>query len=260
MSLLKAVNTLMARNLQKLGYPTTDINWSLGYCQGDGSSFSGTIDIKVVGPRLLPDISKEIWNSIDFDLKLVRSKDTRYVHERSVDLNIDSQGVELTEAGEFGGVAQKVALYKLVCALEDDILSASFKNTADGYKLIESYVSEEILVWSFRTASFLVELFKIKDEDCNPFEFCDEGDQLDYAISKILEGNIDIFCTKVVVSLLDDDGDASTVLAESYLGGICCDSNDANLGGVRRDVVSEAIHMAREAYKKLLRPRLKAVA
>ncbi|HCE7247007.1 TPA: hypothetical protein NHR53_006822 [Pseudomonas aeruginosa] len=260
MSLSNAVTTLMTRNLQKLGYPTDDIRWSLGYCQGDGSSFSGSLDIAVLGPRLLPEISQEIWASIDCDLEIVRSRSCHYVHERSVDLNIDTQCVEQTDASEYGGVAQKVALHKLVGALEDDILKASFKNSADGYKLIESFVSEDTLAWRFRTASFLVELFKINDEDCSPFDLYDEGDQLDGVISSILEGKTSIFGTKVVVSLLDDDGDASTVLAESYLGGFSCDSNDASLGGMRREIVSEAISMAREAYQKLLRPRLKAAA
>lgn len=260
MSLSNAVTALMTRNLQKLGYPTGDVQWSLGYCQGDGSSFSGPIDIKVHGPRLVPEVSGEVWASIDCDLEIARSSGFGYVHERSVDLNIDAKCVELTEASEYGGVAQKVALHKLVVALEDDIPCAAHKNTADGYKLIESFVREDTLVWRFRTASFLVELFKINDEDCSPFEMCDEGEQLDAVIKSIIEGDVSIFGTKVVVSLLDDDGDRSTELAVSYLGGLSCDSNDASLGGMRREVVSEAISMAREAYQKLLRPKLKAAA
>ncbi|NRC34187.1 hypothetical protein HB746_35030 [Pseudomonas aeruginosa] len=259
MSLTNAVTTLMTRNLQKLGYPTGDVRWSLGYCQGDGSSFSGPIDITVHGPRLVPEVSNEIWASIICDLEIVRSSSCRYVHERSVDLNIDDVCVEQTEAGEYGGVAQKVALHKLVRALEKDIIDVASKNTSEGYTLLESYLSEEAGVWSFRTQSFQVELFKVRDEDHDPFE-CEEEEYLDAEIQSFLQGDKIIFGTKVVISLLDAEGEPSAVLAEEHLWGLSSKSDDASLGGMRREVVSEAISMAREAYQKLLRPRLKAAA
>ena len=259
MSITKAVTTLMERNLEKHGYPTGDVRWSLGYCQGDGSSFSGPVDMKVLGPRLVPEVSAELWSSITCDLEIVRSSSCRYVHERSVDLNIDATCVALTEASEYGGVAQKVALHKLVTALKDDIINVASQNSIDGYKVLESYVSEETRVWSFRTASFQVELFKVQDEDHNPFDE-DEVEYLDATIKQVLEGDVSIFGIKVVVSLLDADDEPSTVLAKEYCWGISCYSNDASLAGMRREAVSEAISVAREAYQKLLRPKLKAAA
>lgn len=259
MSLTTAVTTLMTRNLEKLGYPTDDIRWSLGYCQGDGSSFSGPIDIKVHGPRLVPEISKDLWPSIQCELKIERGSEHRYVHEYTVGLNIDAKCVEATEASEYGGVAQKYALHKLVSALEADIRSTAHKNSQDGYKVLESYLSEETRVWSFRTASFEVEVFKVRDEDHNPFED-EDVEYLDSEIKAVLEGDKTFFGTKVVVSLLDEDGEPSSVLAEEHVWGLSCDSSDATLGGARREVVSEAIDVAREAYQKMLRPKLKAAA
>ncbi|NWC83825.1 hypothetical protein HX798_26590 [Pseudomonas putida] len=259
MSNSNAVTKMMTRQLEKLGYPTNDIRWSLGYCQGDGSSFSGAVDISVHGPRLVPGISKEIWRSINCELEIVRSSSCRYVHERSVDLNTDVQSVELTDASEYGGVAQKVALRKLVIALEADIVQVAYKNSEDGYKVLESYESEETRVWSFRTASFRVEVLTVPDQDHNPFDE-DDVEYLDADIKAVLEGDLRFFGTKVVVELLDAEGNASTVLAEHYVWGTCCNSNDASLGGTRREAVSEAISMAREAYQNLLRPVLKAAA
>jgi hypothetical protein len=259
MSNSNAVTKMMTRQLEKLGYPTNDIRWSLGYCQGDGSSFSGPIDIKVHGPRLVPGISGQVWSSINCELEIVRSSSCRYVHERSVDLNVDAKCVELTDANEYGGVAQKVALHKLVCALEVDICQVAHQNSEDGYKVLESYVTEDTRVWHFRTASFEVEVFRIRDSDHNPFDEDDVG-YLDVNIKAILEGDKSIFGTKVVVRLLDFEGDASTVLAEHHVWGNCCSSDDASLGGVRREAVSEAIYMARWAYQKMLRPKLKAAA
>jgi hypothetical protein len=257
MSITNAVTKMMTRQLEKLGYPTNDIRWSLGYCQGDGSSFSGPIDIKVHGPRLVPGIS--VWSSINCELEIVRSSSCRYVHERSVDLNIDAKCVEFTDASEYGGVAQKVALHKLVSALEVDIGQVALKNSADGYKVLESYVSEDTRVWHFRTASFEVEVFTIRDSEHDPFDD-DDVDRLDAIIKVILEGDMSIFGTKVVVSLLDAQGEVSSVLSEHFVWGTCCNPDDASLCGVRRDCVSEAISEAREAYQKLLRPKLKAAA
>lgn len=258
MSLSNAIETLMARNLTKLGYPTGDIRWSLGYCQGDGSSFTGSLDIKVLGARLCPEISAEVWASIDCSLVLERISSLRYVHEYSTRLNIDSECIEMTDASEYGGVAQKDALHKLVGLLEEDIPRAARKNTSDGYKLQESYVQEEERVWSFQTSSFLVELYKTNDDDASPFFEVDDVEILDLDIQDVLDGKVSIFGTKVVVSLLDIDGERCAVLATHHVGDHCHNSDDATLRGLRRELVSEAIHMAREAYQKLLRPVLKA--
>ncbi|HGO9799987.1 TPA: hypothetical protein ACLEB8_005182 [Pseudomonas aeruginosa] len=258
MSQSNAILTLMTRNLEKLGYPTDDIRFSLGYCQGDGSSFSGPIDLKVHGPRLLPDVSKEIWATIDCELKIDRDTGCRYVHERSVDLNVDCKCVELTDATEYGGVAQKLALHKLVVALEADIISASEKNNEAGYKLIESYVSEEELVWSFRTHSLAVELYKVPDQDHDPFSHLGVTDDLDASIEEVLSGSMSIFGSKVVISLLDEDGEPAIMLAENCTWGHGYTTGDATLRGLRRELVSEAVQQARETYKMLLRPTLKA--
>lgn len=258
MSLSNAIETLMARNLTKLGYPTGDIRWSLGYCQGDGSSFTGDLDLKVLGARLCPEVSAEVWASIDCSLSLERISSLRYVHENSTRLNIDTESVELTDACEYGGVAQKLALHKLVGLLEEDILQAARKNTSDGYKLQEIYVQEEERVWSFQTSSFLVELFKTRDEDATPFFEVDDPELLDLDIKDVIDGKVSIFGTKVLISLLDEDEEPSTVLAELCVWGHCHDSGDVTLRGLRRELVSEAIRMAREAYQKLRRPLLKA--
>ncbi|KSQ21502.1 hypothetical protein APB26_31430 [Pseudomonas aeruginosa] len=257
MSLTTALETMMARNLAKHGYPTADISWSLGYCQGDGSSFTGSLDLNVLGPRLCPEVSADIWPSISCSLAIERLSSLRYVHEYSTRLNFDAQCIEETEAGEFGGLAQKVALHRLVGLLEADFVRVAQMNTSNGYKLQESYVQEEQCVWSFKTASFLVSVSKINDDDATPF-LDDDLEYLDKDISDVIEGKISIFGSKVVISLLDADDEPSAVLAEHYTWGHCHDSDDAALRGLRRELVSEAIKVAREAYKKLLRPALKA--
>ncbi|HEP8970425.1 TPA: hypothetical protein VDU83_002764 [Pseudomonas aeruginosa] len=257
MSLTTALETLMARNLTKHGYPTSDISWSLGYSQGDGSSFTGSLDLEVLGARLCPEISAGIWPTICCSLSIERISSLRYVHEYSTRLNIDAKCIEGTEASEYGGLAQKVALHTLVGLLEEDIVRVAQKNTSDGYKLQESYVTEEQCVWSFKTASFLVKVIKLKDDDGSPF-LDDDPEYLDKDISDVIEGKVSIFGSKVVISLLDADAEPSTVLTEHYTWGHCHDSDDATLRGLRRELVSEAIQMAREAYRKLLRPALKA--
>lgn len=64
MSITTAFTTMMARQLDKLGYPSDDVHFSLGYCQGDGASFTGTLDIEKLGPRLVRKILSVIWSEL----------------------------------------------------------------------------------------------------------------------------------------------------------------------------------------------------
>jgi hypothetical protein len=184
----------------------------------------------------------------------------RYVHERSTSLSIDPVYVELTPAEEFGGPAQKVALHRLVTALAEDVVSTGAELAQRGYKLLEAYVSQETKLRVFETSSFRVEVFKCPDDDYDVFELDDELVYLDQTIQQIMGGEVECFCVKVKVSMLDEDGDVIADLAESLHSGFTRDASIKGLCVDTRDLVREAIAEARESYFKLLKPRLRQAA
>lgn len=258
MSMTTAVTDVMTRRLSKLGYPTNDVRWSLGYCQGDGASFTGKLDISVLGARLLPDVSPDVWKGVDLDLELTRSG--RYVHERSTSLNYDLECIIGSDPEELGGAAQKVALGKLFEVLEDDVVSAGAEMASDGYKVLESYIQEKTLVRTFNTKNFSVQVWTVEDEHSSPFEFCDES-FIEETIRSVLAEEIYFGGVKVVVLQVDEDGDELAELATADCGGVEWARSDSVFKtGVVRDLVHEAVLEARETFARINRPKLKKAA
>lgn len=258
MSLTHAVTTMMTLKLEKLGYPTHDIRWSLGYCQGDGASFTGKLDLKALGARLLPDINPAVWENADLDLELTRSG--HYVHERSTSLNYDVQCIQGHDPDELGGAAQKVALGRLLAVLEEDVIAAGHSMASDGYKILESYINEEEIVREYLTDNFSVKVSVCADHDSDPFDLCDET-CLQSVIDSYLTESLTIGGIKVVISQLDEDGEDFAELSSVYLGGCEWQRNTSVLQTPYvRKVMSEAVSEARAYFASVKRPTLKQAA
>jgi hypothetical protein len=261
MSTNHAIKTLMQRYLVLNGYPAEDVDFSLSCCQGDGASFTGELDVKRLASRLVPDVSSTVWDGLVLPEKLEITRDSglRYVHERSTTLSIDPAYVELTPSDEFGGIAQKVALHRLVTALDHDVVATGAELAQRGYKLLDAYVSEKKKLRTFQTASFRVDVFKCPD-DFDVFETEEELEYLDQSIQQIMDGEIECFSLKVTVTMLDDDGDDIAELAEFDIYGFRRDPSIKGLCTDTRVVVREAIAEARDTYLKLMKPRLRLAA
>lgn len=262
MSINNAIQTMMNRHLVLQGYPTDDLRFSLGYCQGDGASFTGKLDVKRLAARLVPEIQPEVWDGLTLTepLEITRDSGCRYVHERSTSVSIDPVQVELTPADELGGPAQKVALHRLVTALVDDVVSSGAELARQGYKLLQAYASDECTLRKFKTQNFRVEVFKCPEEDYDIFEWGAELEYLDLTIQQVLNEEIECFCVKVKVTMLGEHGDVIAVLAESNVGGLTRDPAIKGLCSEAREMVREAIAEARETYLKMLKPRLRQAA
>lgn len=262
MSMNHAIKTAMTRHLTAKGYPTDDIRYSLSSCQGDGASFAGELDIVTLAKRLVPQYSEEIWKGLQLDEKLAinRISSCRYVHERSTSLSHDAKCVELTEAHELGGAAQRVAFHGLVQALEADIVDTGSELASMGYKIIEAYPSEEKLIRRFSRRNFRVEVYKFSDERYDIFGEATSTDELDLAIQDVLGGKIEALGLEVRIEMLDDDGEEISTLAMSVFEGFSRDSSISGLCPHSRSLVREAIVEARETYTKLLKPRLRQAA
>lgn len=258
MSLSNAVTKVMTHRLSEMGYPSHDLRWSLGYCQGDGASFTGKLDLKVLGARILPDVNPAIWDNADLDVELTRSG--RYVHERSTSLNYDVQSIHGSTAQELGGPAQKVALERLLAVVCDEVVDVGADMAADGYKVIESYIREKQLIRTFKTQHFAVQVWEVPDEDSSPFDWCD----VDYAkeqMRKLLAEEIYFGGVRVVVNQIDEDGDVIAELATAESGGTdWLRTESVFKTGVVRELVDEAVKGARATFAKLNRPKLKLAA
>lgn len=148
--------------LWKLGYPTGDICWSLGCCQGDGMAFytgghgwdkcmnptddptmeRDYCDVTVIYARLRAGMPKEVQDTLDEMMK-TRTFDIRitnhyghYNHWNTMPVSIDVQDWDsLSEA-------ETKAYGTLETAIQDDVKSVSKRLEALGYKILEDEGSE----------------------------------------------------------------------------------------------------------------------
>lgn len=261
MALQSVYTKLFKHVLEKLGYPSDDINWSLGYCQGDGVSFTGLLDVKVLAKRLCPDIDESVWNGLpdDFVLELNRNPGMRYVHERSTYLSYDLEGVVGANPDDWGGVAQKVAYARFVQLLEADVVATGSRLGDLGYKIREMSGFDAEMVKSIQTQNFRVEIFKVPDENWDlDFTFGEE-EPLDDVIAKIESATSEIACIKVRVLQIDEDGEEVNELHELHVGSFHYDKDGPVFGKcTAREYVSEAIQQARSDFNKQRRVTLKA--
>lgn len=254
----------MKHHLEQLGYPSDNVQWSLGYCQGDGASFTGKLDLAKLGARLLPGVHPSVWEACTVELEITRGKD-RYVHENSTSLSESAETVDSGAPDEYGGIAQKVAFRKLVSILETEIVQVGAELGRLGYQVLETYYRPDReggseSVWCSRTENFQVEVFKVEDTDYSPLDMCDE--YFSETVAELTSGEWEICGSKVVISMLDEDGDPIFDLAETYCHGHYFKTADPVFGSrlAMRELVSEAIQEARVNYEKISRPRLKQAA
>ncbi|RJX72657.1 hypothetical protein [Pseudomonas sp. LS-2] len=262
MSMNNSIRIALAHCLEAKGYPSDNISFSLGYCQGDGASFVGHLDVAALAKRLTPQYARSIWDSLKLDsrLEITRSSACRYVHERSTTLNYDSAGVELTDADVFGGAAQRVAFHSLLKKLEVDIVDTGIELARLGYEILEAYPSERSLLRSFTTRLFRVEVWKYSDEDYDVLEDAETFDDLDKSIQDIREGKIEALGIAVKVVMVDENGEDISTLANCQFGGFTRSTSIVGLCSYSKSLVTEAIAEARETYFKLMQPRLRRVA
>ncbi len=265
MSINTALTTMMARQLDKLGYPSDDVRYSLGYCQGDGASFTGTLDIEKLGPRLVPEILPAIWRELKEnadqheELTLSPGRD-RYVHERSTSLSESACSVEGTAAEVYGGPTHKVAFYRFMTALEEDVVSTGAMLARMGYSLTERYLRERVQLRVFRLDRFRVELNAFEDETHNPFEWLTTNDELDERITAVMEEKLHFCALEAKVYLVTSEEEGGDILlAGKHVYGVELPEG-RRVCSAGREVIHEAIGTARQYLNSLSLPRLRQAA
>jgi len=248
---MNLIKTYFTRQLEKRGYPTDDINYSLNYCQGDGMAFYGDIDeealIRLADTLMKGTEKAAVKRAIDKGATVTIERNscaTHYSHYNTMTVIAEACfGEELTdfEWASFQSFEQ---------ALEEDIKATSKSLEADGYAIVDAGSQYGALAdkkRTFNTARFSLIIEELEDEDFS-LEYWDDS-LIDEIIQAFIDKKQRYFLLKVSVVARNDE----TVLGESYLGG-CTQSNDSpskNYNGYLPQMVSEAIRESRDFIESI---------
>lgn len=142
------------------------VEWSLGYCQGDGVAFYGSIDLEKVLPNHVDDFTKDelrrlYWLNKEFGVSIETVRNSygyHYSHANTMDVSIDCDYyIDYRQTEQYNEVLQKLEDIVL-----NDIQSLSHKLEREGYEFIERMESDEVIR----------EFFEYND-DC--YEFIEDG-------------------------------------------------------------------------------------
>ncbi|TDB44294.1 NgrC [Photorhabdus luminescens subsp. mexicana] len=274
--------------LIKRGYPENlTIEYSLGYCQGDGMAFYGDLgvdDVKALMKRLfstelgqIDDVSRvrnlmvqeDIENMLfvlrecgSCDLSITRnSYGNHYSHWNcmNIDDKVDFTGIFSDEDTMLGtgieGINQKMVERwqdnwdSFVLELVNDVKSISKKLQSDGYSLIEASPCEEKVVWKRATKNFLVRVTELPERDFYMAHWDWDDEVRDQVICSILEGNERVLGLRVEVLSRENE----IVLGEESLYGLIVDSNDKSYAGYRYELLRGAIQQTRDFFSRHLK-------
>lgn len=264
--------------LVKHGYPADlTIEYSLGYCQGDGMAFYGDLnvdDIQALMKRLFGTergqtdavsrvknlmAQKDIGHMMNVlrdygncDLSITRnSHGHHYSHWNcmNIDDNVDFTGIFPDEDAMLGtginGInPEMLELWqgiweRFVQALQDDVKDLSKKLECHGYALIEASPCEEDVVWERATEHYLVRVIELPDPD---FDIGHWDEEIrDQTIQSILEGKERVLGLRVEVLSREDE----IVLGEQSMYGLTLGSDDKSYAGYRRELLRDAITQTR---------------
>jgi len=264
--------------LVKHGYPADlTIEYSLGYCQGDGMAFYGSLgvdDVQALMKRLFgteqgsTDAVRRVKNlmaqkDIDHminvlrdygncDLSITRNSfGQHYSHWNTmrIDSNVDFTGVFPDEETMLGTGIEGINPEMLerwqgiwdrfIDALQDDVKSLSKRLEADGYKLIEATPYEETVVWQRTTESYQVRVIELPEHEFDMDDW--DADCRDQTIRDLLDGSQRVLGLRVEVR--DHDGDY--ILADNSMYGLTLSIDDKKYDGYRREMLRDVITQVR---------------
>lgn len=273
--------------LEELGYPDDlTVEFSLGHCQGDGMAFYGSIPESSLGPLMMRLLSPHAdgLNAVDRVKNLLAQKHLdimvdviktfgrcgleiarndfghHYSHFNTMSLYDDSEpfdyifseGEDVEKLTGIEGLTHDVLpiweeIWERFCqALEEDIPHTSRLLEAEGYKILEGMSSEEAVVWEFHTRNLVVRLLEQPCRDLYAMDGWDDEPKKD-AIQGMLDG------TQRVVSLEAEvrDRETDVVLGQDCVDGLLCDVDDKDYGGLRWELLKNAMDAARSQIQRL---------
>lgn len=258
--------------LVNAGFPDNfEINWSLGYCQGDGMAFYGDIEHTYwlgLFQRIYPNQKRKYrkferllkslieWQSY-WDSLITISRNHfgyRYSHFNTMDL----QAHRATDFCFFNDEcakkdwyfsSEKVGEYQtlwdeFVSDLAEYIRDLSKQLEQEGYRIIEATSYQTEVAYQFETQHYRIEFVTAPHEFyANHFETymydCDFED-VESLCKAALNGTR---IANVYAQVLDKT--TGIALGEDYFGYLVYDNDDKTFGGYRHILIREAIKAAR---------------
>jgi len=239
---MELITRYFQRELAKLGYGGTEVNYSLGYSQGDGMAFYGQpYAPDRLAERLLHGPHKAASKRAlakGSGIRIVRNGyGWHYSHWNTMEVHVDD-GADLTRFEEH-------ALAALETAIQTDVRAVSRRLERDGYTLIEGGLFEAQVAREFRTRRFTLRITEVPDEDFDLSHWDDELADGFYA------GLIAHRCRYfgVTVELFAD----GLLLGRDSLWGVTDETAhaDCSYGGYRRELVKTAVDEARATLRRL---------
>lgn len=262
--------------LTKLGYPDLTVEYSLGYCQGDGVDFFGNLrvcDVADIMKRLF-DASRTQGSAVHRVKNLLAQKDignmlsvlsdSGYDWDVSIDRNmkIDStvtfRSIDPADDEFLGDAAKDLdemlragwretterwqeIWERFLDELKEEVQTLSRQLKSDGYRLLEATPYEETVVWERNTRTYLV---RVTELPVGEVHFCDLWDKgvRDDIIRGLLNGDERILGLRVEV-LCRENG---AVLGSHSLHELVIARDDRSYAHYRRDLLKDAVRQARE--------------
>lgn len=217
MSSTSLVTLHFERQLERRGYPTHDIRWSLGYCQGDGMAFYGRVDAQACADRLLRGkvraAAKRAIGKATASLTITRnSYGNHYSHFNTMEVALETYSDTMTKL-------EASALADLEQAIELDMRKISKELEAEGYRILEagdpnwwhhiSGDSKGVRHRAFSRRNFNVEIWVRPDRDFNAEHWAPEC--RDDLLADLAAGKQVYFGIEAIVTSSDGTrlGDAS---------------------------------------------------
>lgn len=250
------------------GFPDNlHIEWSLGYCQGDGVAFYGALsfdDLVLLHQKLYPKARRqqrmftrlvkaiEEW---DYNEEFEISRNSfgyHYSHWNTMTLTICSADtLRFFDEGkkDWYFPATNKARYttlwdNFIGDLETYIKTVSCQLEKEGYSILDATPYASQVAYQFETANYQVELLT-NPTDLNYFD--DEEGQ--WLCQEVLRANLQFADLSVEIK----DKKTGIVLGSESYGYVTYPEKDHSFAGVRYELIREAIRDARSQYGLIAR-------
>lgn len=134
----ETLNDLFSERLDEYGFPTDTIEWSLGYSQGDGMAFYGSVDVNAFLRKIkqVKRFRTLLSENVDVSADISRNSfGSHYSHWNTMNVDVDYSGVE---------TPKRDALLKELCdVMTEKVQDISRELEQAGYAALE--VSDEII-------------------------------------------------------------------------------------------------------------------
>lgn len=282
---MQLLTQYFTEKLASFGFPAEDfdIRYSLNYCQGDGMAFYGKLAFNEL-PELFAKIyaeDKETLEKLPLFKRLISAIHSTenyyscvtieksrqfhlYDHYNTMLLEeIKACDLTLFQYAEREDVSEEWQLLSPLTYVDAESLWDTFMDDLDeyirdcskdlanwGYRLIEGTPYESEVVYRFTTKNYNTEVYlKTIDDQLYDEFWCEHFNSFMEFCDSVVEGKTQFACLGASVI----ESNSETVLGHSDYGVCIFSTKDKTLGGLRRELIRDAIFGARSRAKTLSR-------